>query len=104
TLAPSRTFSTRIFQGDRKTYGVGMPIILTFASPISNKRAVERSLEIQSYRHVVGAWYWDGDQTLYFRPRTYWRPHTSVRVGGHLGGVEGSPDVSGGDTRTPRCL
>jgi hypothetical protein len=46
TLTPSRTFSTRIFQGYRKTYGVGMPIILTFSSPISNKRAVERSLEM----------------------------------------------------------
>lgn len=52
TLAPSRTFSTRIFEGYRKTYGVGMPIILMFSSPISNKRAVERSLEIQTSRHV----------------------------------------------------
>jgi lipoprotein-anchoring transpeptidase ErfK/SrfK len=104
TLAPSRTFSTRIFQGYRKTYGVGMPIILTFSSPISNKRAVERSLEIRSSRHVVGAWYWDGDQTLYFRPRTYWRPHTRVRFVGHLDGVEGSPDVYGVHTLTQRFV
>jgi len=104
TLAPSRTFSTRIFQGYRKTYGVGMPIILTFSSPIGNKRAVERSLEIQSSRHVVGAWYWDGDQTLYFRPRTYWRPHTRVRFVGHLDGVEGSPHVYGVHTLTQRFV
>jgi hypothetical protein len=102
TLAPSQTFSTRIFEGYRKTYGVGMPIILTFGSPISNKRAVERSLEIQTSRHVVGAWYWDGDQALYFRPRTYWRPHTTVRFVGHLDGVEGSPHVYGVHTLTQR--
>jgi lipoprotein-anchoring transpeptidase ErfK/SrfK len=100
TLAPSRTFSTRIFEGYRKTYGVGMPIILTFSSPITYKRAVERSLEIQTSRHVVGAWYWDGDQTLYFRPRTYWQPDTSVRFVGHLDGVEGSPHVYGVHTLT----
>lgn len=104
TLAPSRTFSTRIFEGYRKIYGVGMPIILTFSSPISNKRAVERSLEIQTSRHVVGAWYWDGDRTLYFRPRTYWRPHTMVRFVGHLDGVEGSPHVYGMHTLTQRFV
>jgi lipoprotein-anchoring transpeptidase ErfK/SrfK len=104
TLAPSRTFSTRIFEGYRKTYGVGMPIILTFGSPISNKRVVERSLEIQTSRHVVGAWHWDGDQTLYFRPRTYWRPHTRVLFVGHLDGVEGSPRVYGVHTLTQRFV
>jgi lipoprotein-anchoring transpeptidase ErfK/SrfK len=100
TLAPSRTFSTRIFEGYQKTYGVGMPIILTFSSPISNKRAVERSLEIWTSRHVVGAWHWDGDQTLYFRPRTYWQPHTRIRFVGHLDGIEGSPHVYGVHTLT----
>jgi lipoprotein-anchoring transpeptidase ErfK/SrfK len=102
TLAPSRTFSTTIFQGYRKEYGVGMPIILTFSSPITDKRAVERSLEIQTSRHVVGAWYWDGDQTLYFRPRTYWQPRTRIRFVGHLDGVEGSRHVYGVHTLTQR--
>jgi lipoprotein-anchoring transpeptidase ErfK/SrfK len=100
TLAPSRTFSTTIFQGFRKTYGVGMPIILTFSSPITDKRAVERSLEIRTSRPVVGAWYWDGDRTLYFRPRTYWQPHTRIRFVGHLDGVEGSSHVYGVHTLT----
>ena len=104
TLAPSRTFSTTIFEGYRKTYGVGMPIILTFSAPITNKRAVERSLEIRTTRRVVGAWYWDGDQTLYFRPRTYWRPQTGVRFVGHLDGVEGSPHMYGVHTLTQRFL
>ena len=37
------------------------------------------------------AWYWDGDQTVEFRPRSYWRPHTVVHFTGHLDGVEGAP-------------
>jgi lipoprotein-anchoring transpeptidase ErfK/SrfK len=100
TLSPSRTFSTTIFEGYQKTYGVGMPIILNFSGPITDKRAVERSLEIQTSRPVVGAWYWDGDRTLYFRPRSYWQPHTRVRFVGHLDGVEGAPGVYGVHTLT----
>jgi hypothetical protein len=44
TLSPASTFSTEIFDGYEQTYGVGMPIILTFSQPIKNKAAVERSI------------------------------------------------------------
>jgi lipoprotein-anchoring transpeptidase ErfK/SrfK len=100
TLTPESSFSTTIFEGYHKTYGVGMPIILDFSAPIENKRAVERSLQITTSRPVVGAWYWDGDRRLYFRPRTYWRPDTRVGFVGHLDGVEGSPGVYGVHTLT----
>jgi lipoprotein-anchoring transpeptidase ErfK/SrfK len=102
TLDPARTFDTHIFQGYHKTYGVGMPVILTFSRPITRKAAVERSLELRTSKPVVGAWYWDGDQTLYFRPRKYWPAHTQVRFMGHLDGVEGAPDVYGVHTLTQR--
>jgi lipoprotein-anchoring transpeptidase ErfK/SrfK len=100
TLSPSKTFSTTIFEGAGKTYGVGMPIILTFSAPITDKRAVERSLQIWSSNPVVGAWYWDGDQTLYFRPRDYWPANTTVRFVGHLDGVEGGQGLFGVHTLT----
>jgi lipoprotein-anchoring transpeptidase ErfK/SrfK len=100
TLAPEHTFSTTIFEGYHKTYGVGMPIILTFSTPITNKAAVERSLEIRTSRAVIGAWYWDGDRTLYFRPRTYWKADTRIDFIGHLDGVEGAPGIYGVHTLT----
>jgi lipoprotein-anchoring transpeptidase ErfK/SrfK len=81
---------------------VGMPVILTFSRPIIRKVALERSLELRTSEPVVGAWYWDGDQTLYFRPRKYWPPHTQVRFVGHLDGVEGAPGVYGVHTLTQR--
>ncbi len=95
TLRPSRTFTTMIFEGYRQTYGVGMPIILDFSRPIRNRAAVERSLQITTSKPVVGTWYWDGDQTVVFRTRDYWPPHTSVSFAGHLDGVEGAPGVYG---------
>jgi len=95
TLTPAQTFSTHIFEGYQQSYGVGMPIILTFSRPITNKAAVERSLQLTTSKPVIGAWYWDGDQQLYFRPRDYWPAYTKVTFTGHLNGIEGAKGVYG---------
>ncbi|MFL5767157.1 MAG: Ig-like domain-containing protein, partial [Actinomycetota bacterium] len=100
TLEPSKTFSTTIFEGAGETYGVGMPIILTFDHPIIDKRAVERSLQIWTSRPVVGAWYWDGNQKLFFRPRDYWPTNTTVRFVGNLDGVDAGHGMYGVHTLT----
>jgi lipoprotein-anchoring transpeptidase ErfK/SrfK len=57
-------------------------------------------MQIWTSNRIVGAWYWDGDQTLYFRPRDYWPANTSVRFVGHLDGVEGSDGRFGVHTLT----
>ncbi len=93
TLTPARTFSAIIYEGYQQTYGVGMPIMLTFSTPITNKAAVERSLELTTSKPVIGAWYWDGDEHLYFRPRDYWPANTTVSFSGRLNGVQGAKDV-----------
>jgi lipoprotein-anchoring transpeptidase ErfK/SrfK len=95
TLTPAATFSTHIFEGYKQSYGVGMPVILTFSHPITDKAAVERSLELTTSNPVVGAWYWDGDEQLYFRPRDYWPPNTTVSFTGHFNGVQGAKGVYG---------
>jgi lipoprotein-anchoring transpeptidase ErfK/SrfK len=100
TLTPSQTFQTLIFEGYRQTYGVGMPIMLTFSHPVVNKAAVERSLQLRTSKPVVGAWYWDSDTTLDFRPRDYWPAHTVVSFTGHLDGVQAAPGVYGIHTLT----
>jgi lipoprotein-anchoring transpeptidase ErfK/SrfK len=100
TLTPSSTFRAEIFEGYQQTYGVGMPVILTFSQPITDKAAVERSLQLATARRVVGAWFWDGDQTLDFRPRDYWPAGTTVSFTGHLNGVQGAPGMYGTHTLT----
>jgi lipoprotein-anchoring transpeptidase ErfK/SrfK len=95
TLTPGNTFQTEIYEGYDQTYGVGMPIMLTFSEPITNKAAVERSLEVTTSKPVIGAWYWDGDEKLYFRPRDYWPANTTVSFDGHLDGVEGAAGAYG---------
>jgi len=95
TLTPARTFHTEIYEGQGATYGVGMPIMLTFDQPITNKAAVERSLQLTTSKPVVGSWYWDGNQQLYFRPRDYWPADTTVSFDGHLAGVDGGDGMYG---------
>jgi lipoprotein-anchoring transpeptidase ErfK/SrfK len=93
TLTPQNTFTTQIFEAGGQTYGVGMPIMLNFSQPIPDKYkgAVERSMVVKTSTPVVGAWFWDGDQTLAFRPKDYWPAGTQVTLDGHLSGVEGAP-------------
>ena len=95
TLTPKTTFRTQIFEGSGATYGVGMPIILTFDHPIKDKAAVERALTVTTSNPVIGAWYWDGSQRVDFRPRDYWPANTTVTLSSHLDGVEGAPGVYG---------
>ena len=105
TLTPSRTFTTEILEGYDQTYGVGMPIILYFSQPITDKAAVERALQITASKPVVGAWYWDDPCNMaatcaYFRPRYYWPAGTTVSFTGHLNGVQGAPGMYGTHTLT----
>ena len=95
TLTPARTFHTEIYEGQGATYGVGMPIMLTFDQPIMNKAAVERSLQLTTSKPVVGSWFWDGSQQLDFRPRDYWPADTTVSFDGHLDGVDAGGGMYG---------
>ncbi len=95
TLAPTQTVSAEVFEAAGGTYGVGMPIILYFDRPVTDRRAVEQALELRTSRRVVGAWYWDGDATLYFRPRDYWPAGTVVHLVARFDGVAAAPGVYG---------
>ncbi|HEY8047012.1 MAG TPA: Ig-like domain-containing protein [Streptosporangiaceae bacterium] len=93
TLTPAASDTAMIFEGYKQSYGVGIPIRISFSSPVTNKAAVEKSLQVSSSKPVTGAWYWDGNQTLYFRTMNYWPANTTVSFNGHLDGVEASPGV-----------
>ena len=105
TFTPRQTFVTQTVEGYHQTYGVGMPIILYFNRTITNRRAIEKALQVKSSQPVTGSWYWD-DQCgtaptcLSFRPRHYWPAHTRISFAAHLDGVQGAPGVYGFHTLT----
>jgi lipoprotein-anchoring transpeptidase ErfK/SrfK len=94
TLTPSATMSATTALGNQ-TYGVGMPIMITFSSPVTRRAAVEKAIEIKASRPVVGSWMWDGNQALDFRTQVYWPQHTNVSFVAHFNGLEFAPGVFG---------
>jgi lipoprotein-anchoring transpeptidase ErfK/SrfK len=101
TFKPTNTFSATVEEDDganiegNGVYGVGMPIMLTFDHAITDRAAVERSLQVQTSTPVVGAWHWIDSTHVNFRPKDYWPQYTSVQLTAHLAGVEGAPGIFG---------
>jgi lipoprotein-anchoring transpeptidase ErfK/SrfK len=105
TFTPKQTFVTRTIEGYNQTYGVGMPIILYFDHTITNRKAIERAIEVKSSKAVTGSWYWDNQcgtapTCLYFRPHHYWAAHTRISFVAHLDGVQGGSGMYGAHTLT----
>jgi lipoprotein-anchoring transpeptidase ErfK/SrfK len=78
-----------------RQFGVGIPITVMFSHAVTNRAAVERAIQIRSSKSVVGAWYWQDDKTVIFRPRQYWPQGSAVTVSANLDGVQAAPGVYG---------
>ena len=87
TLKPDQMVSASLNVGDNATYGIAMPIALTFSSEVSDKAAVERALSVQTSVPTEGSWAWLDDTTVHWRPRTYFTPNTQVTVTAKLYGL-----------------
>lgn len=76
---------------DDTTVGVGMPITLSFDSAIGKKKAVEEQLSVATSKPVVGAWNWESDYRVVYRPKKYWPSNTKVEVRAPLKGLKAAP-------------
>jgi lipoprotein-anchoring transpeptidase ErfK/SrfK len=93
--APSSVKVSDVIPSARETVGIGMPITINFDSPVANKSAVEKALEVRSSKPVEGAWRWITSQQVIFRTKSYWPAHTSVSLVAHMSGVRASSKVYG---------
>jgi lipoprotein-anchoring transpeptidase ErfK/SrfK len=64
--------------------GVGAPIVLTFATPVGNRTAVERAFTIPAPNAPTGQFEWLDNQTLQWKPDGFWPSHSVIplSVGG----------------------
>jgi lipoprotein-anchoring transpeptidase ErfK/SrfK len=76
---------------DGTEVGVGMPVRVTFSAPVKNKRVVEEQLQVRTSTPVEGAWAWESDTVVVFRPKKYWPADTKVQVDLPLKGVKTGP-------------
>ncbi len=99
-------FRTRALTLDQQTYpsisplagqtvGVGMPVIVTFDKPVTNRASIERHLAVTSVPAQVGSWYWISDTEVHWRPRTYWKAHSVVTVHADINSVPAGRGIFG---------
>lgn len=100
TVTPAATNTVAMSPIEESTVGVGQVIEINFAAPVEDKEAAEAAVHIETEPSVEGAFYWQDDSLLRWRPKEFWEPGTTVNVhadiyGHHLGGgVYGAEDVS----------
>ena len=95
TVTPARQVSGRLNVGDAQTYGIAIPVALTFSSPVSDEAAVERALTVTTSVPTAGSWAWLNNTTVHWRPESYYQPGTQVSVAANLYGVAFAPGVYG---------
>jgi lipoprotein-anchoring transpeptidase ErfK/SrfK len=100
TLKPSSTSSVVLIPGDDWKVGVGMPVVVQFGRNVKNKDAAVKALTVTTTPRVEGAWHWMNDQSVWWRPKTYWPAGTKVSVRAAVDSAELAPGVWGRRTYT----
>lgn len=107
----SRTFATDDLTLDEQTFpsfaplagetvGVGMPVIVNFDVAVTNHKAIEKRLSVQTSPRQVGAWHWISDNEVHWRPKHYWEPGTDVTVGADINSVDAGNGIYGQVSRS----
>jgi lipoprotein-anchoring transpeptidase ErfK/SrfK len=85
---------------DGRTVGVAQPLVVTFASPVPNRKIVQAALQVTTTPHVDGAWFWIDDSHVHYRPANFWPAGTRVRLDAKLSGMAAGKGAVGGKDRT----
>ncbi|MFF5013571.1 Ig-like domain-containing protein [Streptomyces sp. NPDC001165] len=100
TVSSANSFIGTYTPDDGSTVGVGMPVSFTFDKGITDKKAVQSHITVNSSsgQQVVGHWF--GNQRLDFRPQEYWKAGSKVTMKIDLDGVQGASGVYGVQKKT----
>jgi len=80
-----------------QTVGVAYPVTVTFAGPIPNRAAAEKSINITSPATPDGTFSWLSDRVVQWNPQGFWPAHSSITVtaGGAKSSFESGAAVVG---------
>lgn len=94
TFVPEKELDVSTNLTDGETYGVGMPIIMTFNQPIADRAAIEKHLLVNvDGAPIEGSWHWDSDTQVSYRPKEYWPADSKVELDAEIKGVNAGNQV-----------
>jgi lipoprotein-anchoring transpeptidase ErfK/SrfK len=82
-----------------ETVGVGMPVIVTFDVPVTDRANIEKNLHVTTSPEQPGTWHWISDHEVHYRPKTYWKAGTQVDVNADINGVDAGNGIYGQQDR-----
>ena len=97
TLAQQTYASVSPLQGE--TVGVGMPVIVTFDVPVTDKASIEKHMSVTATPRQPGAWHWLSDQEVHWRPKSYWRAGSDVSVDLDINSIPAGAGIYGQENR-----
>ncbi|MEU3523786.1 Ig-like domain-containing protein [Streptomyces sp. NPDC038707] len=100
TVSPANSFIGTYTPDNGATVGVGMPVSFTFDKSISDKKAVQSHITVNTSSGQQVAGHWFGDRRLDFRPQEYWKAGSKVTMNIDLDGVQGAQGVYGVQKKT----
>jgi lipoprotein-anchoring transpeptidase ErfK/SrfK len=83
-----------------ETVGVGMPVIVTFDVPVTDKASFEKHMNVTATPRQPGTWHWMSDTEAHWRPKSYWKAGTEVSVDVDVNGVDAGNGIYGQEDRT----
>lgn len=106
----SSTFHSQDLTLDQQTYasvvplagetvGVGMPVIVRFDVPVTDKATIEKHLHVISSPRQRGSWHWLNDNEVHWRPAKYWKAGTDVTVDVDVNSVPAGDGIYGQEDR-----
>ncbi len=97
TLDEQTYASVAPLQGE--TVGVGMPVIVTFDVPVTDRASMEKHMHVDSAPAQPGAWHWLSDTEAHWRPKSYWKAGTDVSVDLDINSVDAGAGIYGQENR-----
>jgi lipoprotein-anchoring transpeptidase ErfK/SrfK len=82
-----------------ETVGVGMPVIVSFDVPVTDRASIEKHLKVTTTPAQPGTWHWVSDNEVRYRPKSYWKAGTTVDVDVDINGVDAGNGIYGQEDR-----
>ena len=110
TVDRTTSFSTQALTLDQQTYpsvaplggetvGVGMPVIVTFDLPVTDKAAFEKHMTVTAKPAQQGSWHWISSTEAHWRPKAYWKAGSDVHVDVDVNSVNAGNGIYGQESR-----